>query len=38
VQLTPQEKADLKAFILSLQDNEFLNNPEFSHPGKMPDE
>lgn len=38
VQLTPQEKADLKAFILSLQDNEFLTNPEFSHPGKMPDE
>lgn len=38
VQLTPQQKADLKAFILSLQDDEFLSNPEFGHPGLFPDQ
>jgi cytochrome c peroxidase len=31
-QLTPQEKADLKAFLLSLTDNDFINNPAFQDP------
>lgn len=30
--LTPQEKSDLKAFLLSLSDEEFINNPEFQAP------
>jgi cytochrome c peroxidase len=38
VQLTTQQKADLKAFILSLQDDEFLSNPEYGHPGHFPDD
>ncbi|NOU45443.1 MAG: c-type cytochrome [Bacteroidales bacterium] len=38
VQLTTQEKADLMAFILSLQDDSFLTNPDFSAPVKFPDE
>ena len=29
VQLSPQEKMDLKAFLLSLSDTEFINNPAF---------
>lgn len=29
VQLTDQEKADLKAFLLSLSDPSFINNPDF---------
>lgn len=29
VQLTPQEKLDLKAFLLTLADPEFINNPDF---------
>ncbi len=29
VQLTPQEKADLKAFLLSLSDPNFIENPNF---------
>jgi cytochrome c peroxidase len=29
VHLTPQEKADLKAFLLSLSDPSFINNPDF---------
>ena len=37
-QLTDNEKADLKAFIQSLRDDEFLVNPEFSKPDKFPDE
>ena len=32
VQLSPQEKADLKAFLLSLSDTDFINNPNFSNP------
>ena len=32
VQLSSQEKADLKAFLLSLSDPEFINNPNFSNP------
>ncbi|KAF0203842.1 MAG: cytochrome c [Bacteroidetes bacterium] len=37
VQLTPVEKAELKAFILSLQDDEFLANPKFGPPAIFPD-
>ncbi|MCH3883971.1 cytochrome-c peroxidase [Tenacibaculum aquimarinum] len=29
VQLTTQDKADLKAFLLSLSDNDFISNPNF---------
>jgi cytochrome c peroxidase len=32
VQLSPQEKASLKAFLLSLTDEAFINNPNFSNP------
>jgi len=32
IQLTPPEKADLMAFILTLRDDEFLNNPNFGKP------
>jgi cytochrome c peroxidase len=32
VQLTPSEKADLKAFLLSLSDPEFTTNPNFQDP------
>ena len=32
VQLSPQEKANLKAFLLSLTDEEFISNPSFSNP------
>ena len=31
VQITAQEKADLKAFLLSLSDYEFINNPDFQN-------
>ncbi|MFC2101065.1 cytochrome-c peroxidase [Bacteroidota bacterium] len=31
-QLTPAEKADLKAFILTLSDMDFLTNPDFAKP------
>lgn len=37
VQLTPLEKADLKTFILTLQDDDFLTNPQFSAPPTFPD-
>jgi cytochrome c peroxidase len=30
--LTPQQLADLKAFLLTLTDHEFLTNPKFSNP------
>ena len=30
--LTDQEKADLKAFLLTLSDQSFVNNPDFSNP------
>jgi len=30
--LTPTEKADLKAFLLALSDSEFINNPDFQAP------
>lgn len=29
VRLTPKDKADLKAFLLTLTDNDFVNNPDF---------
>lgn len=29
VNLNPQDKADLKAFLLSLSDPSFINNPDF---------
>ncbi|MBE9480996.1 MAG: cytochrome-c peroxidase [Bacteroidetes bacterium] len=38
VQLTPNEKADLKAFIQTLRDDEFLINSDFGPPDKFPDE
>lgn len=31
VHITAQEKADLKAFLLTLSDNEFINNPDFQN-------
>ncbi len=34
--LTPSEKADLKAFLLTLTDIEFLTNPMFSKPNDLP--
>lgn len=37
VHLTPSEKTDLKAFLLTLTDTTFLNNPQFSKPA-FPDE
>ncbi|MBV1888028.1 MAG: cytochrome-c peroxidase [Urechidicola sp.] len=32
VQLSESDKADLKAFLLSLSDTEFINNPDFQNP------
>jgi cytochrome c peroxidase len=32
VQLNPQEKANLKAFLLTLTDEDFINNLNFSNP------
>ncbi|MBN2175083.1 MAG: hypothetical protein JW731_13195 [Bacteroidales bacterium] len=37
-QLTPIEKEDLKAFLYTLSDTAFLNNPELGKPDKFPDE
>jgi cytochrome c peroxidase len=37
-QLTPSEKADLKAFLLTLSDTTFIHNPAFGKPDKFPDE
>jgi len=36
VQLTPQEKNDLIAFLKALTDLEFLTNPQYSAPGNIP--
>lgn len=36
VQLTTSEKADLKAFLLTLTDNTFISNPAFSKPVELP--
>ena len=38
VRLTPSQRADLKAFLLTLSDSTFITNPAFSRPSKMPDE
>jgi len=38
VQLTPSEKADVKAFIATLHDEKFLNNPAYGRPEKFPDQ
>ncbi len=38
VRLTPSQKADLKAFLLTFTDSTFVTNPDFSKPSKMPDE
>ena len=35
-QLTPSQKADLKAFLLTLSDQSFLTNPAFSKPPDLP--
>ncbi len=32
VQLNPQDRIDLKAFLLTLSDEEFVTNPKFSNP------
>ena len=32
VQLDPQERLELKAFLLTLSDPDFINNPNFSKP------
>jgi cytochrome c peroxidase len=34
--LTPQQRADLKAFLESLTDEEFLHNPAFANPWPIP--
>lgn len=34
VHLSENEKNDLKAFLLSLSDNEFINNPDFQQPNQ----
>jgi cytochrome c peroxidase len=36
-QLTETEKSNLKAFLLTLTDEEFINNPAFSRPEKLPE-
>ena len=33
VQLSPQDRLDLKAFLLTLTDEDFVTNPKFSDPG-----
>lgn len=37
VQLTPKQKSDLLAFIKTLRDDDFVNNPEFAKPAAFPD-
>ena len=37
-QLVPFEKVDLKAFLYTLSDTSFINNPAFAKPDKFPDE
>jgi cytochrome c peroxidase len=34
--LTPQQKADLKAFLLTLTDHSLLTNPEYAEPAVLP--
>jgi cytochrome c peroxidase len=38
IKLTPMEKADLKAFLLTLTDSDFVSNPAFGKPDKFPDQ
>lgn len=38
VQLTPVQKAELKAFLLTLTDTTFVTNPAFSKPTLFPDQ
>jgi len=38
VRLTPSQKADLKAFLITFTDSTFITNPAFSKPPRMPDE
>jgi cytochrome c peroxidase len=37
VNLTPPQKVMLKAFLMSLHDDDFITNPKFSKPAKFPD-
>jgi len=37
IQLTPGEKADLKAFLLTFSDQTFISNPDFGKPATFPD-
>ena len=37
IQLTPGEKADLKAFLLTFSDNTFITNPDYQKPEIFPD-
>lgn len=37
VQFTPTEKAEMKAFLLSLTDESFLSDPDFAPPAVFPD-
>ncbi len=37
-QLTPEEKTDLLAFLRTLSDTAFIQNPEYGHPGHFPDD
>jgi cytochrome c peroxidase len=37
IQLTPPEKAALKAFLFTLSDTAFITNPEFGKPASFPD-
>ncbi len=34
--LTPQQKVDLKSFLLTLSDDDFITNPAFSKPSDLP--
>jgi hypothetical protein len=34
LKLTVQQKADLKAFLLTMTDTEFIKNPAYSNPFK----
>lgn len=34
MKLSPQQKADLKAFLMTMTDNSFLSNPDYSNPFK----
>lgn len=38
VQLTPSQKSELKAFLLTLTDSSFVTNPAYAKPDKFPDQ